>query len=83
MGRGGGGNGFLLAKPMGRFVSRLDRETTGSPAPRPARLDVASANGGPLKKRRQPPLLGAGSPKKFWHTGKADRRWMAGNEGFI
>ena len=74
--------GLPPPKPMGRFVSSWIGDDRLAVAPL-ARPDVVSADGGPLKKRRQPPLLGAGSPEAFWHTGTADRRGTAGHEGFI
>ena len=67
---------------MGRSVSSLIEDDRLPVAPL-ARPGVVSANGGPLGKRGEAPPFSAGSPKKFWHTGQADRRWMAGNEGFI
>lgn len=80
--REGRREGLPPPKPMGRFVSSWIGDVRLAVAPL-ARPDVVSANGGPLKKRRQPLLISADNPGKFWHTGTADRRWTAGHEGFI
>ena len=74
--------GIPPPKPMGRFVSSWIGDDRLPVAPL-ARPDVVSANGGPLGKRGEAPPSSAGSPKKSWRTGKADRRWTAGLEGFI
>lgn len=51
--------GLPPPKPMGRFVSSWIGDDRLAVAPL-ARPDVVSADGGPLKKRRQPPLLRRG-----------------------